>query len=119
MISWVAALPWLALPSVLFFVAGLLPNVSLYGQQVGGGLVRQWFINHVLLPYLPRQDAAALLDWYMHTDVFGELLLHGLIGLNFNALILPFLYMVFSGFIAVNNWAVKTDLDQKRRSAKQ
>lgn len=119
MISWISAAPLLALPALVVFLVGLLPEVSLLGAEVGGGLFRQWLVNHMLLPVLPSADAAAVVAWYMQTDIFGELLLHGLIALNINAVLLPVLYLLLSGYIGLANWATKTDLDLKRQSAKR
>lgn len=119
MISWVAAAPWLVAPGLLVFLAGLIPELNVIGAQVGGGLVRQGLVNHVLLPVLPETDATTIVDWYMQTDVLGELLLHALIALNINAALLPVLYVLFAGYIGLNNWAAKTDLDLKRRAAKK
>ena len=119
MITWLTATPFLALPGVLVFFTGLLPMVELYGQPVGGGLVRQWCVNHLVLPVLPAFDTQRVVDWYMQTDAAGELLLHALIVLNMNALLLPVLYPLAVGFIRLNNWVAKTNLDEKRRSVKR
>ena len=93
--------------------------MEVYGQPLGGELVRQWCVNHLVLSVLPAVDTPRVVAWYTHTDRGGELLLHALVALNLNALALVVLYPVASGWIRLNNWVAKTSLDEKRRSAKR
>lgn len=119
MISWIAVAPMLALPGLIIFLLGLLPDVPFLNQAIGGGIVREFLVNHLLLSWLPYEDAVRVVAWYMHTDLAGELLLHALLALNINVLLLPLLYPLAAGYIGVNNWAAKTDLTLKRNAAKR
>jgi hypothetical protein len=119
MITWLQIAPFLAVPGLLVFLFGLLPMVEVFGTPVGGGLVREWCVNHLVLPVLPVADALTLVEWYMHTRLSGELLLHALVALNMNTALLLVLYPLAAGYIRLNNWVAKTDLALKRGSAKR
>ncbi len=119
MITWLQVAPFLAVPGFLVFLSGLLPLVEVFGTPVGGGMVRQWCVNHLVLPVLPVADAGALVEWYMHTRLSGELALHALVSINLNTALLLVLYPLAAGYIRLNNWVAKTDLALKRGSAKR
>ena len=119
MITWLQVAPFLAVPGLLVFLSGLLPMVEVFGRPVGGGIVREWLVNHLVLPVLPVADAGSLVEWYMHTRLSGELLLHALVALNMNTALLLVLYPLAAGYIRLNNWVAKTDLALKRGSAKR
>jgi len=119
MITWLQVAPFLVFPGVLIFISGLVPMVDVLGTSIGGGLVREWFVNHLVLPLLPVVDATRVVEWYMQTSFSGELALHALVSLNLNTALLLVLYPLAAGFIRVNNWAAKTDLALKRGSAKR
>ncbi len=119
MITWLQVAPFLAVPGVLIFLVGLLPMVDVLGTPLGGGMMREWLVNHLVLPLLPAADATRVVEWYMHTSFSGELTLHALVALNMNAALLLVLYPLAAGYIRLNNWAAKTDLSLKRGSAKR
>ena len=119
MITWLSVAPFLLVPGMLVFFSGLVPMVDVLGTPIGGGLVREWCVNHLVLPLLPVADASRVVDWYMQTSFSGELALHALVSLNLNTALLLVLYPLAAGFIRVNNWAAKTDLALKRDSAKR
>ena len=119
MITWLQLAPFLLVPGIRVFLAGVLPDVAVLGTPVGGGLVREWCVNHLVLPALPVPDATQLVAWYTQTRLSGELLLHALVALNLNTALLPVLYPLFAGFIRWNHWMAKTDLTLKRTSAKR
>jgi hypothetical protein len=119
MITWLQLAPFLLVPGLVVFLAGLLPDVTVLGTPIGGGLVREWCVNHLVLPVLPVSDASLLVAWYLHTRLSGELLLHALVALNLNTALLLVLYPLFAGFIRLNHWMAKTDLTLKRTSAKR
>jgi len=96
-----------------------LPRVDVLGTPLGGGMMREWLVNHLVLPVLPVADAARVVEWYMHTSFSGELTLHALVVLNINAALLLVLYPLAAGYIRLNNWAAKTDLSLKRTSVKR
>ena len=119
MITWLQVAPFLIIPGVLVFISGLVPMVDVLGTSLGGGLVREWFVNHLVLPVLPVADASRVVEWYMQTSLSGELALHALVALNLNTALILVLYPLAASFIRVNNWAAKTDLALKRSSAKR
>jgi len=119
MMTWLQIAPFLAVPGLLVFLSGLLPLVDVLGTPVGGGIVREWWVNHLVLPVLPATDAAWLVEWYLQTPLSGELLLHALVALNINTALLLVLYPLAAGYIRLNNWMAKTDLALKRTSAKR
>lgn len=119
MITWLQVAPFLAVPGVLVFLVGLLPMVDVLGAPLGGAIVREWLVNHLVLPVLPVADATRVVEWYMQTSISGELSLHALVALNINTVLLLMLYPLAAGYIRLNNWAAKTDLSLKRGSAKR
>jgi len=119
MITWLQIAPFMVVPGLLMFLSGLLPMVEVLGTPIGGGLVREWCVNHLVLPVLPVAEALTLVEWYMHTRLSGELLLHALVAININTALLLVLYPLAAGFIRINNWMAKTDLALKRTSAKR
>ena len=119
MITWLQVAPFLLVPGVFVFISGILPMVEVLGAPLGGGLVREWCVNHLVLPLLPVAEASRVVEWYMQTSLSGELMLHALVAFNINTALLLVLYPLAAGFIRVNNWAAKTDLALKRNSAKR
>lgn len=64
---------------VLLSIAGLtmlaLPTTENHGAYFGGGPLRQWTLNHFLLPALPDNIAHSALVLFNHGDVIDEWLL--------------------------------------------
>ena len=115
MITWFILWPLLLLPTVAISVLGFLPKVEFLNQAFGGGLVRQWFVNQILLPVLPSDWAWVLVEWYQLASTGQEMGLHFLIALNINAALLPVLYFIGEGLIRFNSWATTSAFRAQRK----
>lgn len=118
MITWIQVWPLLGTP--LLIVAGLagLPTATFNGRVLGGGPIREWLLNHWLLPVLPHEAAAQLVAWFQSANGLQEWLIALLIGLNINALLLPAFYWLGLVMIRTGNWFTNKDLELKRRAAR-
>lgn len=119
MITWVQVWPLLCLPTVLLGLVGLLPTIHTASRVLGGGPLREWVINHGLLPWLPYGAAGRVVEWFDQATVAHEWLLYMLVVLNLNALFLPVLYGLGEGWLRVRNWFARKDLELKRRAARR
>ena len=106
--------------SVMYLSAHVMGKaVDFDVQGMTANEVREWLVNHLVLPVLPVADASRVVEWYMQTPLSGELILHALVAINMNTALLLVLYPLAAGFIRLNNWVAKTDLTLKRTSAKR
>jgi hypothetical protein len=119
MLTWVQV--WIVLPAPLLplFLIGCFPTVDVLGRVVNGGVVRQWFVNHVAIPVLPDAAGDALVTWFDHQASYAqEVLLHGVISVDLTLLLLPVTYGLGRGIIFISSWASTTDHDLKSTAAR-
>ena len=118
MLTWFRLWPLLALPVFILSLLISLPMFEVRHQLLGGPLVRQWLLNHGLLPLLPDAQAVQLIQWFSVATALQEWLLAFLIALNINALFL--LPLFFTGQLAIrlSAWTMRTELKLKRQSAR-
>ena len=119
MITWVRLWPLLALPTLLVAGLGALPTGALRGQPLGGGPWRQVVLNHVLLPLLPGDAAAQVVNGFARATVLQEWLVTALIALNINVALLPVLYGAGTLLVRASAALAKQDLQQKRAAARR
>ena len=119
MMTWIQLWPLLGVPIVLVAALAAIPTAEFNNRIMGGGPIREWLLNHLLLPVLPTDTGASLIGWFSHASVFKEWLLAVLIGLNLNALLLPLLYGVGVLLIQMQSWLMRKDLDLKRQQARR
>ena len=114
MIVWLILGPFLMLP--FLGIAGLcaLPTMTFNGRLLGGGLLRQWLVNHVVLPLLPQEWATQLVSWFTQASVVQEWVLCLVFAINVNAVLLPVLYGVGLFLMRVSALFRKADLDRQR-----
>ncbi|KAF0190545.1 MAG: hypothetical protein FD165_2626 [Gammaproteobacteria bacterium] len=119
MLTWVQV--WIVLPAPLFplFLVGCFPTVELAGRVFNGGVIRQWFVNHVALPVLPESAGQALVAWFDHQASFAqEVILHLVISIDLTLLLLPVTYGLGKAIIFISSWASTTDHDLKSTAAR-
>jgi hypothetical protein len=114
MITWLNYWPAMLLPSLLLLPPAWMPTTMFRG--LGGGVVRQWYLNHFLLPLLPNDAAAALVQWYATASVWQEWGVAAAIVININALLLPPLYLLGAVVIGLSSWVARKDIELKRRA---
>ncbi len=118
MLTWFRLWPLLALPIFLLSLLISLPLFEVRRQLLGGGLVRQWLLNHGLLPLLPEQQAQQIIHWFAQASVLQEWLLAFLIALNINGLLLLPLFIAGQLIIQFSAWTMRTELNIKRQSVR-
>lgn len=116
MLTWFRLWSLLVLPAFILLLLTSLPVFEIKGQLLGGGLVREWLLNHALLPLLPALQAEQLIGWFSHASVLKEWLLSLLIIININGILLFPLYFMGQLIIVFSAWTLRTELDIKRKS---
>ena len=95
MLSWYRVeclMVFLGLPLCLMLLPGLIPSLAIQDMWFGGGPVREWVLNHTLVPLLDRDGQAMLFNLWQNANVLTESAIYLLVVLNLYALLLPFLY---------------------------
>jgi len=115
LLTWLRLWPILALPTFLLTLLASLPLFEVRGTTLGGGLVRQWLLNHILLPLTPIEQGHQLVSWFATASAVQEWLMAMLINININAALLLPLYFLGQGLISISGWYVRTELDLKRK----
>jgi hypothetical protein len=64
MITWLTYWPVLLTPTVILSALAALPTRMFNGYLVGGGPVREYYLNHFILPVLPADAARSLVAWF-------------------------------------------------------
>lgn len=118
MITWLFVGPLLSLPAVLLALLCALPMLTFNDRLLGGGTLRQWLLNHVAVPMLPKTQGVDLVAWFQTASVLQEWFLSVLIAINLNAALLPVLYVIGAMVIRFSSWSAKTDLALKRKALK-
>lgn len=116
MLTWFRLWPLLALPVFLLSLLISLPMFELRHHLLGGGLVRQWLLNHSVLPFLPEGQTEQIIHWFAQASLLQEWLLAFLIVLNINAVLLLPLFFVGQWIIQFSAWTMRTELNIKRKS---
>ena len=109
MLTWMRLWPLLLLPFVPLFLVGCLPTIPLMEVSLEGGIVRQWFVNHFLLPVLPHDWAVTLVAWFHQAGYWQELLLHFIVSVDLTLVLLPLMYGVGNLVIKLSAWGATTD----------
>lgn len=116
MLTWVY-LWWICLiPLPLVFVVGALPSIPVFGQVIQGGVVREWFLNHLALPLLTDEAGWILVNWFDQASYGEELIFQLVIAVDVTLLLLPVMYVIGEIFIRLSAWAQTTSHEQRRRS---
>lgn len=94
MITWLKIWPLLLMPTVILSAIAAFPTSLIGGRVLGGGPVREYYLNHFLLPVLPADASASLVSWFSAASSMQEWLLAFAISVNLNAVLLPLLYVL-------------------------
>ena len=114
MITWLKLWPFTLIPFLVVFLLGFLPSIDMSGKSFGGALVREWFLNYTVLPFLSNEMARTVVQWFYDATLIEELLLHLLVSVNVWALFFPIMFMLGQGVIRFYTWHSKTSLKQKQ-----
>ena len=118
MITWIQVWPILGMPSILVAGVAALPTATFNSRVLGGGPIREWLLNHLLLPLIPQDAGLALVTWFQHANGVQEWLVALLIAFNVNAVLLPAFYGLGLVIIRTGNWFTNKDLELKRSAAR-
>lgn len=119
MITWIQLWPLLGLPAFMLSAIAAFPTFEHKTRFVGGGPIREWFLNHIAVPILPTNAAGELVAWFASASTLQEWILTSVIALNLNAALLPLLFGFGTGLIRLNNWMSTTDLRLKQSAARR
>ena len=114
MITWLQLWPLLTLPTLILGAITAIPTMHINGREMGGGPVREYFLNHALVPVLPHDAAMALVQWFAHANAMQEWFLALLLAVNINGMLLPLLFVLGQGLIALSTWFTRKDIQLKR-----
>jgi hypothetical protein len=116
LITWLRIWPLLLMPTVILSALAAFPTSLIGGRVLGGGPVREYYVYHFLLPVLPANASAALVNWFATASSMQEWLLAFAVPVNLNAILLPLLYALGVFVIQVSSWVAKKDIQLKRDS---
>lgn len=89
---------WFALPVlfVLPFIPGLMPTIDFKGRYLGGGPVREWFANQLMI-FLPYESQVQTADFF-NTGLGAEYSLYAIIAAHIG------LILVWVGFFSISTY---------------
>ena len=117
-LTWFVLWPLLLLPLAILFVLGAIPDFTLANKSLGGYLLRDMLVNSALALFT-SEKASLLAQLYEQGDYVRQLLIYGVIALNLNMVILPFLYGIGELIIKVSSWLATAELESKTRTARR
>lgn len=104
------------MPTLILSAIAAFPTLLIGGKVLGGGPVREYYLNAIVLPVLPSETSALLVHWFSAASAFQEWLLAFAVSININALMLPLLYALGIFIIKVSSWSAKKNIQLKRDS---
>jgi len=119
MLTWVRLWVICPAPFIPLFLIGCIPSFHLMGKTIQGGMIRQWFVNHVALPVLPQHWAAQLVAWFEQARFTQELLLHFMISIDITLMLLPLMFLLGQCLIWGSSWLSTTDHSLKTKQVRQ
>jgi hypothetical protein len=118
MITWISFWPILLVPSALMTLVASVPTLRFNGKMLGGGLVREYYLNHIVLPLMPNDVGGRLVEWFASASVAQEWFFAFAVAINVNAALLPALYFFGCAVIGVSGWAARLRISQRRSSVR-
>lgn len=112
MMTWLTLWPFTLIPFLMVFLLGAIPESKSLGIYTGG-YIREWFLNHAVLPLMSNSMAMVVVNGFSRASYLEELALHFLVSLNVFAICFPFMYLAGTGIIHGYTWFSKTSLKQK------
>ncbi len=103
--------------SLIPFIIGLLPTIETGGRHYGGGPIRQYFVNKMVL-ILPSDKSELLVDKFMSGSVVDEYILYLPIALNISFCVFFITYCICNIFMTLNNSYVSNKFHSQRKIAK-
>ena len=114
MTTWIQLWPLMLMPTVILSALAALPTLPFNGRILGGGPVREVYLNHLVLPLLPADVSLSLVQWFAAASALQEWIFALAVAINVNALMLPLLYVFGIGVIRASSWFAKKNIQLKR-----
>ena len=114
MITWIQLWPLMPMPTVILSALAAIPTLTFNGRMLGGGPVREWLLNQLVLPVLPADISFSLVQWFATASAFQEWAFAFAVAININALMLPLLYVFSIVVIRTSSWFAKKNIQLKR-----
>lgn len=118
MITWLQYWMVMPMPTVILSAMAAMPTGMLNGRLIGGGPVREYFLNNFALPVLPVDAGNQLVEWFSTASGFEEWLLAFAVAVNINAVLLPLLYVLGVAVIGLSSWVSRKGIDLKRSAVR-
>ncbi len=118
MMTWFSAWPLAASPFFIISLVSAIPTFVYKGGTLGGLPIREWILDHLLLPVLPAAIEDRILDWFSHASYLEEWLLVAFVAININAALLPLLYYLVGGLIRINNYLTRKSYEAKQSAVR-
>ncbi len=80
--------------------------------------MREYYLNHFILPVLPADTSVALVQWFSTASAIQEWCVAFAVSVNINAFMLPLLYVFGIFVIQVSSWLAKKNIQLKRDSVR-
>lgn len=116
MITWLQLWPVMLMPTVILTALASMPTRMFNGRFMGGGPVREYYLNHFMLPLLPADTGSQLVAWFSTASGMQEWFLGLAVSVNLNAVMLPLLYGLGVVIIGLSSWVSKKNIDLKRQA---
>jgi len=115
--TWWNFLPALLLVFLIPFIAGALPTLEIKGQYWGGGVVREFAINHVA-QWLPHGKGQQYVAAFSQASLIREYVLYLPIALNVATVLFAVMACFYSMFITTSNWIDRKVYQSQRKASK-
>jgi len=116
MITWLQLWPVLMMPTIIFTALASMPTRMFNGRLLGGGPVREYYLNNFVLPLLPADSGASLVHWFSTASTLQEWLMAFAVSINLNAIMLPILFVFGIFVIQISTWFSKKNIQLKRKA---
>lgn len=115
--TWWNFLHALVLAFLIPFIAGALPTLEFKGVFFGGGVVREFTINHVA-QWLPHDKGTQYVSAFSSASFGREYLLYLPIALNIGTVLFTAMACIYSIFISASNWIYRKEYQSQRKASK-
>ncbi len=118
MLTWIRFWPVFVGPVLLLNGLGFLPTLFEGGRYWGGGPIRQWMLNTLLIPILSVSQTEQIVQWFNEASVLQECVMYSLLILNLDIVLMPVFLGIGTGIMKVLNWITVKDLALKRQAVR-
>jgi len=118
MITWITFWPVLTAPTILMTLLATIKTFTFNGKTLGGGPIREYYLNHLVLPLVPSEVGLRLVEWFAGATAVQEWFFAVAVAVNVNAVLLPLLYGLGATVISISGWFARMRINQRRSSVR-